>query len=100
MKKVKFPKKYKYGFRLVGDPATWFFWWRLRIPKKVFRLVCWIKKHNYHIYWPYGVKIKQCDRCAHVKYKKQTTERLSTGSIYKGEIGTVYGIRFISTKRA
>ncbi len=99
MKKIKFPKKYKYGFRLVGDPANWFwFFSRIQIPKWVKRPFCLIKGHDYHIYWPFGIKIKCCDRCGKTKYKKQTTEKVPTGSIYKGEIGELYGVRFVTSK--
>jgi hypothetical protein len=99
MKKVKFPRKHKYGFRLAGDAINWVWFWKIRIPKKIFRPICWIKGHDYHIYWPFGIKIKSCDRCANIKYKKKTTERFPTGSIYKGEIGTLYRVRFFKTSK-
>jgi len=97
LKKVKFPKKYKYGWRLAGDSSkTVFFLDRFRISKWLFRPICWIKGHGYHIYWPFGIKIKCCDRCGYIKYKKQTTEKVP--SVYEGEIGKLYGIRFVVTK--
>ncbi len=75
-KLVKFPKKYKYGFRFVGDPLTWAWFWRFRYPLWILSPICWIKGHNKKIAWPFGIKIKYCTRCAQTFYKKRTTERV------------------------
>lgn len=97
-KLVKVPKKYKYGFRLAGDPANWnWFLGRFRYPRWIVRPICWVTKHKYRIYWPYGVKIKECERCSHRIYKKNTTERVPNNRIFKGEIGEIYGVRFLRT---
>lgn len=96
-KLIRFPQRYKYGFRLIGSVRNWnWFLDRVRYPKWILRPVCWFTRHEYHIYWPYGVKVKQCDRCAKQVYKKKTTERLP--KIFKGEIGELYGVRFIETR--
>ena len=102
-KLVKFPKKYQYGWRIAGDPANWDWlfnnrFFSIRYPLWVKRPICWFTKHQFKIYWPYGIKIKQCQKCAKRQYKKRTTEK--GPNLYKGEVGQLYGIRFVSTKKS
>jgi hypothetical protein len=101
IKLVKLPKKYKYGFRPVGPETSWgwLFDHRISYPKVLLRPICWIKKHQYRIYYPYGIKVKDCKRCSHELYQKRTTEQDVRKKLYKGEIGQLYGVRFIETEK-
>lgn len=97
MNKIKFPKRYKYGFRIIGEPSTKGlildrFWYPLWLKKPI----CFIKGHKNKIFWPLGMKIKQCIRCGKFHFKKKTTERQIK---FSGEIGKLYGVRFLETNK-
>lgn len=101
MKYVKLPKKYIVNknnpvvWRIAGEVYHGWLFNRFRYPLFLLRPICWIKGHKNKIIYPYGCKIKQCKRCSLVHYKKPTAENVK--SIYKGEVGELYGVRFIST---
>jgi hypothetical protein len=100
-KYAKLPKKYRVNsknpvvWRIVGERyySDWILG-RFRYHLWILRPICWIKGHHNRVLYPYGCKIKQCQRCAKVFYKKQTKEPLH---LYSGEVGNLYGVRFITT---
>jgi hypothetical protein len=102
MKYAKVPKKYKLTkdnpavFRVVGEPSSYVWLWRIRIPRIIFRLICRIKGHVYRLAYPYGMRIKKCERCAYVKSRKPTREKPLK---FTGEIGELYGVKFITSKK-
>lgn len=99
MKYAKLPKKYRVTKK---NPAVWRIVGEvyhghllgIRFPLWILRPICWIRGHRNKIVYPYGCKLKQCQRCAKVHYKKPTREGLNYPS---GMIGELYGVRFIST---
>lgn len=93
MKKyAKVPRRYKLSkknpavFRIAGEFRER--WWK--------RPICWIKGHKKRVICPYGIKAKQCERCGKYYWRKPTGEKTP---IYKGgEVGELYGVRFIESK--
>jgi hypothetical protein len=99
-KPIKFPSKYKYGFRIAGEPANRaLFLNRFWYPIIIKRPICWLKGHHNKIIWPFGLKIKICIRCGKTFYQKKTTEKYPNG-IFGGVVGELYGVKFKTTKRA
>ena len=109
MKYVKLPKKYRIT---KSNPAIWrisgsVYWGHLfglkysflRYPLWVLRPVCWLKGHKNKVLYPYGVKIKQCKRCAKEFYRKPIKGE-SDNKIFSGEIGNLYGVRFMTTDQS
>jgi len=76
--------------------SKFFLFDRFYIPRFFFRPICWIKGHDKHIYYPFGLKVKQCFRCDKEFYQKPTKEK---NPLESGEIGQLYGVRFISTTK-
>lgn len=97
MRTAKIPKKYQNGWRIVAETHYGLLFNRIRYPLWIKRPICWIKGHKKKVFYPYGCKIKQCVRCAMVFYKLPTNEL--TINPFTGEIGSLYGIRFVSTER-
>jgi hypothetical protein len=100
-KYAKVPKKYRVTkknpavFRIVGLSYRGLLFDRFWYPKWLLRPVCWLFKHKNRVIWVYGAKVKQCQRCAKIHYKKPTNEK--PHAIYKGEVGELYGVRFIQS---
>ena len=102
-KYTKIPKKYRVT---KSNPAIWriislvhhrFLFGRFKYPLWLLRPICWIKGHKNRVLYPYGAKVKQCQRCAKEFYRKRTNETLSYIS---GIVGELYGVRFIQTKNS
>lgn len=102
IKYAKIPKKYRVTksnpsvWRIIGE-VYYGYLFGIRYHLRLLSPVCWILGHHNRVLYPYGVKIKQCQRCAKVFYKLPTREKAP--SLYGGELGTLYGVRFISTKK-
>ena len=100
-KYAKLPKKYKVSSK---NPAVWRIVGEvycghllgLKYPLWLKRPICWLVGHHKRVLYPYGVKIKQCQRCSKVFYKKSTNEKMP--NLYQGEVGELYGVRFVNTK--
>ena len=102
-KYARLPKKYRVTNK---NPTVWrlmrlsyrgLLFDRFWYPKWLLRPICWFKGHNNRVLYPYGCKVKQCQRCAKVFYKKPTKEKPLISS--KGEVGNLYGIRFWTTSQ-
>lgn len=62
------------------------------------RPICFLFKHKYKRVSAYGIVYKQCHRCGKDIFKKRgkTVEGIHN-SLRKGEIGQLYGVRFIES---
>jgi hypothetical protein len=102
-KYAKIPKKYIVSkenptvFRVAGLSYRGLLFDRFWYPKWLLRPICWFKGHKNRILYPFGIKIKQCQRCAKEIYKKQTNEK---PQIFSGEVGQLYGVRFLISKKS
>lgn len=95
MKYAKLPAKYKKtGWRAIGISYKVLLFNRFFYPKWLLRPICWLTKHKNRVFYPYGCKVKQCHRCGKVFYNVPTDEKKP---VFNGEIGNLYGIRFIET---
>ncbi len=63
-------------------------WWK--------RPICWIKSHEKRVINPFGLRAKQCSRCGKYYWRRNTNEPMPK---YTGEVGVLYGVRFITKKR-
>ena len=61
------------------------------------KLFCWLFKHQYKRVGVYGIVYKQCKRCGKEVYNKRAKELDRV--FYGGEIGNLYGVRFITSKK-
>ena len=103
-KYAKLPKKY---IVTTKNPAVWrcaglsyrgLLYDRFWYPKWILRPICRIVGHKNRVLYLYGCKVKQCQRCAKEFYSKPTNEKPKVK--FNGEIGELYGVRFITTKKA
>jgi hypothetical protein len=103
MKYAKIPKKYQITkkhptvWRIIGLSYRGLLFDRFWYPKWILRPFCWLFGHKNRVLWIYGAKVKQCQRCAKVFYRKPTKESFDK-TFQQREIGNLYGVRFITTK--
>ena len=102
-KYAKLPKKYKVT---KSNPAVWriaglsyrgLLFGRFWYPKWLLRPICWLRGHRNRVLYPYGAKVKQCQRCAKEFYRRKTNELIPYPS---GIVGQLYGVRFRTTRQA
>ena len=93
--KYKVTKKHPAVWRIIGE-VYYGHLFGFHYPLWLLRPICWLAGHHNRVLYPYGIKIKQCQRCAKVFYKKPTRE--GKPSLFRGEVGQLYGVRFMSTK--
>ena len=66
--------------------------------------VCWLLKHKKRIRSTYGLRHKQCERCGMYFFNKTRNgrtyswKRYEGKEVYAGEVGELYGVKFIQKK--
>lgn len=60
--------------------------------------LCWLKGHKKVWTSAFGIRYRQCKRCGKDFWAKKIIE-MERKLLFKGEIGELYGVRFIQTKR-